>query len=163
MGVERIDTLATEAVRQASNGPDLVAEIARQTGLSARILSGEEEAYYGALGVVSGFYRPAGLTGDMGGGSLEMADVLDDSVGLNRISLTLGALPVRHMLEDGVAAAKARVDTLLRDGIPQGIPARHSMPSAAAGAPSRGCIWHRHAPVRVVHGYALAAADARGV
>src|SRR5208283_4324797 len=48
MAVERIDTLATEAVRQASNGPELVAQIAGQTGLSARVLSGEEEAYFGA-------------------------------------------------------------------------------------------------------------------
>nr|WP_294509034.1 Ppx/GppA family phosphatase [uncultured Rhodopila sp.] len=162
MGVERIDALATEAVRQASNGPELVAEIARQTGLSARILSGEEEAYFGALGVVSGFYRPAGLTGDMGGGSLEMADVLDDSVGSNRISLPLGALPVRKLLEDGVAAAKTRVDALLEDGIPAGI--RSPTFYAVGGgwrALARVHLAAGNAPVRVVHGYALAAAEAR--
>ena len=162
MGVERIDTLATEAVRQASNGPELVADIARQTGLSARILSGEEEAYFGALGVVSGFYRPAGLTGDMGGGSLEMADVLDDSVGPNRISLPLGALPVRQLLEDGVATAKARVDTLLLDGIPGGI--RSPTFYAVGGgwrALARVHLAAGNATVRVVHGYALPAADAR--
>ena len=63
MAVDRIDTLATEAVRQASNGPELVAQIADQTGLTVRVLSGEEEAYFGALGVISGFYRPTGRVG----------------------------------------------------------------------------------------------------
>jgi exopolyphosphatase/guanosine-5'-triphosphate,3'-diphosphate pyrophosphatase len=162
MGVERIDTLATEAVRQASNGPDFVAEIARQTGLSARILSGEEEAYFGALGVLSGLYRPTGLTGDMGGGSLEMADVLDDTVGSNRISLPLGALPVRRMLEGGVAGAKERVDTLLRDDIPRAL--RSPTFYAVGGgwrALARVHLAAGNAPVRVVHGYELAAADAR--
>src|SRR3954453_7603347 len=121
MAVGRIDALATEAVRQASNGPDLVAQITAQTGLPVRVLSGAEEAYFGALGVVSGFYRPAGLSGDMGGGSLEMAEVLDDRVGSQSISLPLGALPVRRLLEAGIDTAKARVDALLRDGVPPGL------------------------------------------
>src|SRR5262247_4159960 len=53
MGVGRIDVLATEATRRASNGDRLVAAIAREAGLKVRILSGAEEARYAALGVVS--------------------------------------------------------------------------------------------------------------
>src|SRR5499433_3580311 len=74
MGVTRIDALATEATRRASNGGRLVAAIAREAGLKVRVLSGREEAYFGALGVISGFYRPRGLVGDFGGGSLEIAE-----------------------------------------------------------------------------------------
>ena len=37
-----------------------------RVGLEVRILSGAEEARYGALGVVSGFFRPVGSVGDMG-------------------------------------------------------------------------------------------------
>jgi len=112
MGVERIDTIATEAVRRASNGPALVDSIAEQTGLAVRVLSGDQEAHFAALGVISGFYRPAGLIGDMGGGSLEVAEIDDDRVGARRVSMPLGALPVRALLEG--AAARERVDALLR-------------------------------------------------
>jgi exopolyphosphatase / guanosine-5'-triphosphate,3'-diphosphate pyrophosphatase len=162
MGVSRIDTLATEAVRKASNGPELVSEIARQTGLTVRVLSGDEEAYFGALGVISGFYRPTGLTGDVGGGSLEMAEAMDDRVGATRISLPLGTLPVRAMLEAGVASAKARVDKLLQDGVP---PSLASSAFYAIGGGWRAFA-HAHlaatdAPVNVVHGYAVPADEAR--
>jgi exopolyphosphatase/guanosine-5'-triphosphate,3'-diphosphate pyrophosphatase len=44
MAVDRIDVLATEATRRASNGGQLVAAIAAEAGLEVRILSGAEEA-----------------------------------------------------------------------------------------------------------------------
>ena len=59
-----------------------------------RVLTGVEEATYAALGVISGFFQPKGLTGDMGGGSLEVAEVLGDRVGERTASMPLGALPV---------------------------------------------------------------------
>ncbi len=74
MGVKRLDATATEAMRRASNGADLAAAITAESGLAIRILSGAEEARYAALGVISGFFRPVGLVGDMGGGSLEVAE-----------------------------------------------------------------------------------------
>ena len=89
MGVSRIDATATEAMRRASNGPALAAAIARETGLKVRILTGEEEARYATLGVISGFFRPVGLVGDMGGGSLEVAEAIDDHVGGGWVSLPL--------------------------------------------------------------------------
>jgi len=54
MGVGKIDVLATEAMRRASNSERLVSAIAEQAGLNVRVLSGEQEAYYAALGVVAG-------------------------------------------------------------------------------------------------------------
>jgi exopolyphosphatase/guanosine-5'-triphosphate,3'-diphosphate pyrophosphatase len=162
MGVGRIDTLATEAVRHASNGPALVASITEQTGLPVRVLSGEEEAYYSAFGVVSGFYRPTGLVGDMGGGSLELAEALDDCVGARRVSLPLGALPVRALLEAGDGAAQARVDALLRDGLP--LELKHPTFYAVGGgwrAFARVHLAARAAPVQVVHSYTVPADDAR--
>ncbi len=72
MGVAKLDVTATEAIRRATNGKDLVDAIAAEAGLTVRILSGAEEARYAALGVISGFFRPVGAVGDMGGGSLEV-------------------------------------------------------------------------------------------
>ena len=106
MGVARIDCTATEAVRRATNGPLLVKAIADEAGLQVRVLSGAEEAHYAAQGVISGLFRPVGLVGDMGGGSLEVAEALDDHVGERWVSLPLGALPVEALLADGVPADK---------------------------------------------------------
>src|SRR5262249_8235291 len=113
MGVGRIDVLATEATRRASDGDRLVAAIAAETGLKVRILTGGGEAHYAGLGVISGFYRPSGLVGDMGGGSLEIAEVRDDRVGERTVSVPLGALPVQSMLERSGAAARKEIDAIL--------------------------------------------------
>ena len=118
MDAGRIDVLATEAVRRASNGPALAAEIAKETGLAVRVLSGGEEAHYAGLGVVSGFYRPTGLVGDMGGGSLEVVEVIDDRVGERSVSLPLGALPVQSLLARHGVKAKDHVDELLKARLP---------------------------------------------
>src|ERR1700761_7078758 len=87
MGVARLDVTATEAIRRASNGAELAAAIEREAGLNVRILSGEEEARHATLGVISGFFRPVGLVGDMGGGSLEVCEALDDRAGDRWVSL----------------------------------------------------------------------------
>src|SRR5262249_36248626 len=121
MGVVRTDALATEATRRASNGDRLVAAISREAGLKVRILSGREEAYYGVLGVISGFYRPRGLVGDFGGGSLEIAEARDDRVGERSVSIPIGSLPVEAMMERSVRAAREEIDTLLAARLPSGL------------------------------------------
>src|SRR5208282_1654480 len=118
MGVSRIDAVATEAMRRAANGPKLAAAIEAECGLKVRILTGAEEARFAALGVISGFFRPVGLVGDMGGGSLEVAEALDDRVGQRWVSLPLGALPVEDLLAEGAGEAKRRVDAMLRENLP---------------------------------------------
>ncbi|MFO1036247.1 MAG: Ppx/GppA family phosphatase [Geminicoccaceae bacterium] len=162
MGVTRIDTLATEATRRASNGPDLVAAIAAEAGLEVRVLTGAEEARFAALGVISGFFRPTGVVGDMGGGSLEVAEALDDRVGDRWVSLPLGALPVEALMADGADTAKKAVDELLSEGV---LPALTEPVFYAVGGGWRA-LAHAHiaavgAPVRVVHGYTLDAKEAR--
>ena len=118
MDVERIDVLATEAVRRAPNGAELIDGIKERTGLETRILAGEEEAQFSALGVIAGFFRPRGLVGDIGGGSLDLAEVLDDRVGDRSASMPLGALPVRELLADGYASAKKHIDDMLKERLP---------------------------------------------
>jgi exopolyphosphatase/guanosine-5'-triphosphate,3'-diphosphate pyrophosphatase len=119
MGVSRIDAVATEAMRRAANGPKLAAAIEAECGLKVRILGGDEEARFSTLGVISGFFRPIGTVGDMGGGSLEVAEAIDDHVGDRSVSLPLGALPVEAMLRAGLSAAKRQIDEILRQGLPR--------------------------------------------
>ena len=141
MGVARIDVTATEAIRRASNGPELALAIRDASGLAVRILQGIEEARHSALGVISGFFRPVGLVADMGGGSLEIAEALDDHVGEHWTSLPLGALPVEALLKNGVSEAKRQIDGCCATACGVRSECRSSTPSAVAGALSPKCIW----------------------
>ena len=156
MGVAKLDVTATEAIRRATNGKDLVDAIAAEAGLTVRILSGAEEARYAALGVISGFFRPVGAVGDMGGGSLEVTEAIDDRVGDAWTSLPLGALPVEALLAEGYEVAKRRVDDILRAGLKASF-ARPLFYPVGGGwrALAKAHIELVGAPVKVVHGYGV--------
>jgi exopolyphosphatase/guanosine-5'-triphosphate,3'-diphosphate pyrophosphatase len=162
MEVTRVDVLATEAVRRAKNGPDLVAAIRKEAGLAVRVLSGEEEARHAGLGVIAGFYRPVGLVGDMGGGSLEVIEALEDRVGEQAVSLPLGALPVQSLLARHGKEARDHVDTLLEARLPPALiePVFHAV-GGGWRALAKAHIAAVKAPVRVVHGYTIDGAEAR--
>src|SRR3954454_17706188 len=73
MGAERVMAIATSAVRDAVNGEAFIAELRERFELSARLLTGEEEANLTYLGATA--HRPAEdstLVFDIGGGSTEL-------------------------------------------------------------------------------------------
>lgn len=72
-GVEAVDSIATSAVRDASNGGAFVAELRERFALSARVLDGEEEARLTYMGATCE-RSPAEptLVVDIGGGSTEL-------------------------------------------------------------------------------------------
>jgi exopolyphosphatase/guanosine-5'-triphosphate,3'-diphosphate pyrophosphatase len=73
--VRRVIPVATAATRDAANQAEFLSKVRAQTGLRLRVLTGEEEAYYGALGVINGLGLRAGLVIDVGGGSAEISRV----------------------------------------------------------------------------------------
>lgn len=70
--VDRILAVATAAVRNAPNGHELVDYIYAHTGIKIQVLSGEEEAYLGYVGLVNSTPLTEGLMADFGGGSLKI-------------------------------------------------------------------------------------------
>jgi exopolyphosphatase/guanosine-5'-triphosphate,3'-diphosphate pyrophosphatase len=92
MGLKKLHTVATAAVRDASNGPTFLKEIA-SLGLKPRLLPGDEEAELSGLGVISAIPRASGIVADLGGGSLELIGVARGAAG-EGISLPLGVLRV---------------------------------------------------------------------
>jgi exopolyphosphatase / guanosine-5'-triphosphate,3'-diphosphate pyrophosphatase len=163
MDVACTDVLATEAVRKAVNGEALVAAIGNAAGFEVRVLSGADEARFAGLGVISGFYRPTGLVGDMGGGSLEVGEVIDDRVGKRHVSLPLGALPVQAMLATENRGARHLVDGLLTERLPPAVIAEPVFYAVGGGfrALAKAYMAAVNAPVRVVHSYTLAAREVR--
>lgn len=80
-GSARIDVLATAAVRDAEDGADFVNDIEKRLGIRVRVLPGAEEGRLSALGVLAGIPDAAGVVGDLGGGSIELAAVGNGKVG----------------------------------------------------------------------------------
>lgn len=73
--VDEIVAAATSAVREADNGGDFIAEVARQTGINIRVITGVEEARLIHQAAVYGVHmggRPAVVI-DIGGGSTEVS------------------------------------------------------------------------------------------
>ncbi|MFI8995931.1 Ppx/GppA family phosphatase [Streptomyces sp. NPDC053542] len=91
-GVEDVLPFATSAIREAPNGEDVLARVAEETGVTLRVLSGEDEARLTFLAARRWFGWSAGrlLLLDIGGGSLEIAYGLDEDPDA-AVSLPLGA------------------------------------------------------------------------
>ena len=67
LGVQETHVLATAATREASNGEEFVADVEAITGSTIELLSGRQEAEFAAQGIKSGFFKPNGIAGDLGG------------------------------------------------------------------------------------------------
>jgi exopolyphosphatase/guanosine-5'-triphosphate,3'-diphosphate pyrophosphatase len=94
---ERLETddllaFATSAVRDATNGAEVLARVRREAGVELRVLSGEGEARMTFLAVRRWFGWSAGrlLVLDIGGGSLELAAGIDEEPD-TALSVPLGA------------------------------------------------------------------------
>lgn len=73
-GAQQSTLIGTEPLRQATNAPELTAEIERATGLPVHVLSARVEAELTFLGVVGGRLPATALiVVDIGGGSTELS------------------------------------------------------------------------------------------
>ncbi len=103
-GAESLHVIATAAAREAENGPDFIARAEDILGTRVRVLTGRQEAYYSALGVISGFHPADGVAGDLGGGSLELIDVAGRDIG-DGITLPLGGLRLQDLTKNSPSEA----------------------------------------------------------
>src|SRR5580704_11456703 len=72
-GASRTVAVATAAMRTATNRDSVLARLEADTGLSVKLIDGEEEARYAFLGAVHGLPIDTGYLVDVGGGSFELA------------------------------------------------------------------------------------------
>jgi len=121
---EKVDELlatATSAVREASNGDSVIAEIERALGQPLQVLGGEAEAQYTFLAVRRWFGWSAGqiMLFDIGGGSLELASGPDElpevaaSVPLGAGRMTVQFLPVDPPGQDAIEQLRAHARGVL--------------------------------------------------
>ena len=96
MGLPDLTVVATAAVRDASDGPAFCADVKRETGLYVRTIDGREEARLSAQGVLLGWPGSYGLVCDIGGSSMELAEISGGIVGRRETS-DLGPLKLQTL------------------------------------------------------------------
>lgn len=135
-GVEDVRAFVTSAIREAPNGEAVLRHVREATGVPLDVLSGEEEARLTFLAARRWFGWSAGtlLVADIGGGSLELAQGIDEDPDV-AVSLPLGAGRVTRDLLAGdppssevVREARKKVRAAI---------AAELRPLAKAGTPDR--------------------------
>ncbi|WP_395242564.1 Ppx/GppA phosphatase family protein [Agromyces sp. MMS24-K17] len=122
-GIEELLPFATSAIREAANGEEVLARITRETGVELQVLSGEDEARLTFLAVRRwyGWSADRILLFDIGGGSLEIAQGLDEepdvalSVPLGAGRSTIEFLPDDPPTDAQVARLRAHAREVLAD------------------------------------------------
>ena len=114
---EELLPFATSALREASNGAEIIAAINKDFEIDLQVLTGEEEARLTFLAARRWFGWSSGrlLVIDIGGGSLEIASGIDEAPEV-AVTLPLGAsrLTKSHLQGDPFSAKSVRA---LRDYI----------------------------------------------
>ncbi|GAB2534511.1 Ppx/GppA family phosphatase [Gracilibacillus alcaliphilus] len=103
--VQDIVCVATATIRQASNQADIEKQVKDSTGLTMRILSEEEEAYYGYLAVVNSTSISTGITVDIGGGSTEVT-LFENRELKESHSFPFGALTLKDFFKEVIPTTK---------------------------------------------------------
>lgn len=106
---DELFVVATEAVRRASNQEDFLQRVKAETGFEVRVLSGQEEAYYGYVGIINSMDISDALLMDLGGGSTELTWMQDGRV-KESVSLPLGAINItqQYDLHDNIKEEQMR-------------------------------------------------------
>jgi exopolyphosphatase/guanosine-5'-triphosphate,3'-diphosphate pyrophosphatase len=167
LGVSDVIIVATSAVRDAVNRESFLARVKAETGWTLRLLSGEEEGRYGALGAVNATCLRDGFVIDLGGGSAQIVEVREGLPG-RAASLPLGALRLAELFlsPDKIRPEQtAALEAFIREQL-QPLEWFHARPGdqlVAIGGAIRNLgkidqVKKRY-PLSSIHGYRLAASD----
>jgi exopolyphosphatase/guanosine-5'-triphosphate,3'-diphosphate pyrophosphatase len=121
-GVQQVCAIATGVIREAENRDPFLLRIYEETGIRARLVSGEEEALLTGKGVLRAVsIRGTSFMGfDLGGGSTEFfspgeSGLHTRSIPLGAMVLTRGYLKGDPPKETELRALSAHIDQCLRD------------------------------------------------
>jgi exopolyphosphatase / guanosine-5'-triphosphate,3'-diphosphate pyrophosphatase len=112
-GIDQVEAVATSAIRDATNGSELLEAIRDRTGLEPRVISGHEEARYDWLAIANSTTIEDGFGLDMGGGSIQALRIEDRHLARAE-SLRLGSVRVSEEFLPGEKASAKAVKALRR-------------------------------------------------
>nr|WP_137676589.1 Ppx/GppA family phosphatase [Parerythrobacter lutipelagi] len=162
LDVTKIDVVATAAPREASNGPEFLAQVAA-LGFEPRLLSGEEEAETSAMGVIGAFPGATGIAADLGGGSLELVQIADDACSAGA-TMPLGTLRLRALVgADEAASAAAIGDLIDRAGAQFATGQTLYLVGGTWRAMAVFAMEQRNYPLTDPHGFSISGEEAQGL
>ena len=161
MEIGDIHVIATAAARDATNGKEFLVAAREALGAPIELLSGKREAELAALGVVAGFYKPDGVSGDLGGGSLELNEVKCAKLGRG-VTLPLGVLALTDISGKSTKKAARIAREYLADCKPLDNLRDRSFYAIGGTWRSLARLYmrQRNYPLNVMHGYVIPARDA---
>ena len=164
MKVQHIVVLATSAVRDAEDGQAFAAALERKHKIQVIILTGEEEAHYAGLGILSSFYQTDGVVGDLGGGSLELIPIVKGNL-KSGVSFPIGPLRLIRNPKEQKLDTKSIIDGYLKNH-----PSLKKMEGKSFYAVGGGfrtlakLIMHKKKyPVQILHDYCVPAPEFRAL
>ncbi|WP_152184741.1 Ppx/GppA phosphatase family protein [Sulfurimonas indica] len=113
--VRKILCVATSALRDAPNKQEFLQRVKHKLKLNIKVISGEKEAYFGAIACANLLPKQtSALSIDIGGGSTEFAFINEDSV-TDTLSLKLGTVRLKELFfdKDDIDGAVAYIDSEL--------------------------------------------------
>ncbi len=156
-----LTAVATAAVREASDGAEFCAEVRALTGVNIHVIDGAEEARLSAQGVLTGWPGAYGLVCDIGGASMELAEINDGEVG-RRATSPLGPLKLRD-LKGGKKGRRAFINDTL-DALYNQVGSQRNRLFLVGGswrAIARIDMHRRGYPLQVLHEYRMTATTVR--
>ena len=161
MGLPPLSVVATAAVRDAVDGPAFCDEVQRETGLRIWVIPGEEEARLSAQGVLLGWPGSFGLVCDIGGSSMELAEISEGRVG-KRVTSELGPLKLTD-IRGGRRGRKAHIKDTMARLVDEMGPQRDRLFLVGGSwrAIARIDMLRRDYPLKVLHEYRMTAKDVR--
>ncbi|SCZ54378.1 Ppx/GppA family phosphatase [Epibacterium ulvae] len=155
MELPHLTVVATAAVRDAKDGPDFCAEVLRETGLTIHVVDGREEARLSAQGVLLGWPGAYGLICDIGGSSMELAEIEDGAVG-KRVTSDLGPLKLKD-IPGGRRGRKAHIKEVVERLVEEMGPQRDRLFLVGGSwrAIARIDMMRRGYPLKVQHEYRM--------
>ncbi|MCB1404966.1 MAG: Ppx/GppA family phosphatase [Rhodobacteraceae bacterium] len=155
MHVTSLTMVATAAVREAQDGEAFKTEVEASTGVDMSIIPGTEEARLSAQGVLLGWPGARGLVCDIGGSSMELAEVGDNTVG-RRVSSALGPFRLQQ-IKGGKKGLRDHIQKTLKD-LKAEVGGDHKVLYLVGGswrALARLDMERRGYPLTVLHEYAM--------
>ena len=161
MQLSEMQVVATAAAREAKNGRQFLAAAEEAIDTKIELLSGRREAELSALGVLSAIYKPDGIVGDLGGGSLELIKVKRSRIGKGA-SLPLGGLA----LMDASNKSPRQAAKIVREAIgdTKALKSLSGRTFYAVGGTWRALarlhMRQRNYPLNIMHNYTIPVRDA---
>ncbi len=157
MGISPLTAVATAAMREASDGEAFRSDVLRATGIPIHVIDGEEEARLSAQGVLLGWPGSYGLVCDIGGSSMELAEINGGEVG-KRVTSALGPLKLRD-IKGGRKGRKAHIKEVV-EGLADRMGPQNNRLFLVGGswrAIARIDMERRGYPLHVLHEYRMTA------